>query len=169
MRYTFVHQHDATDCAAACIRKCIKEEVKMKKGMLMWICYILCLLMAGCMEPEVYSTRDITEYRKFEGHISKEKNDIFSGLKIFPTELNENMKQISYYYECGNYALDNNYLIYFECEWEDANFADEIGRLKDLSLTYGEQKKKLFMKRWDFDIRLMYLYMMKICLTWNMH
>lgn len=112
------------------------------------ICFIGCFLLSGCAASEEYLTRDITEYRNFSGHISKEESDIFSGLKIFPQEISENMKETSYYYECGNFALDNNYLICLECNWKEENFQDEVERLNDLTVTYeGKTQDIIYTER----------------------
>lgn len=100
----------------------------------------------GCAawpEKETYSTTNIEEYRNFEGHISEEKEGIFSGLKIFPLELTEEIHSVSYIYECENVAFNNGYFIYLEGVWSEAAFEQEIQRLQSIFLSYGEESKRI--------------------------
>lgn len=107
---------------------------------------IFMLFTCGCAVwpgKETYSTTNIGEYRNFEGHISEEKEGIFSGLKIFPLELTEEMHNISYIYECENVAFNNGYFIYLEGVWSEEAFEQEIQRLRSISLSYREESKKI--------------------------
>jgi len=104
---------------------------------------IIFVISVSVVLPQTYVTTDIKEYRNFSGHIQKEKTDIFSGLKIFPEEITEKMYPVSYYYECGNFALDNNYLIFLECQWAKEAFEQEIVRLENLHVEHNDQRKDI--------------------------
>lgn len=93
--------------------------------------------------PKTYVTTDLTQYQNFSGHIQKEKTDFFSGLRIFPEKITEKMCHVSYYYECGNFALDNNYLIFLECQWENDSFEQEIARLEALHVEHNDRRKDI--------------------------
>lgn len=103
------------------------------------IAFSICYFML----PGTYITTDVDEYLKMSGHIEKEESDCFSGLRIFPEKITEEMQNVSYYYECGNFALDNNYLIYLECEWADGVLEKEMDRLSTLYVEYDSERNNI--------------------------
>lgn len=112
----------------------------------------VCLFMlCGCNSQQEYSTRDIAQYRNFSGHIEMEESDFFSGVQIFPQSISEEMEEVTYLYECGSAALDNNYLIYLECRWDEAAFEIELERIGNLSVTYEGEKKDIVLEETGFS------------------
>lgn len=123
----------------------IYDEVHMKNRMIIGL-IIAIFFLSGCGTPlnaESYITTNISEYRNFKDHIEKEESDLFSGLRIFPLEITEKMQEVSYIYECGNSALDNNYFIYLNCSWQGDSFEKEIERLENISVSNNSITKTI--------------------------
>ena len=120
---------------------------KSKRGTI-WcmVIFVIALFICGCSlwpEKESYSTTNIDEYRNFENHIEGEKDGIFSGLKIFPVKITNQMQDVSYMYECGNIAFNNGYLIYLECSWTEESFENEIIRLQEIFVSNKDETKRV--------------------------
>ncbi len=81
---------------------------------------------------EGYATIDTDNYGIYEGHIEAERQDLFSGLYIFPEQISENASVIDYFYSCEGGGLDNTYQQFLKCGYSEEEYSAEINRLKNI-------------------------------------
>lgn len=98
--------------------------------------------MVKLLEGESYSTRSISDYGNYAGHIEAEKEGFFSLLEIFPAEIPPSAKIEDYYYFCNNGLIDNSYQIYLLCSYEKNDFNNEKERLEAIELTFKDEVHK---------------------------
>lgn len=95
---------------------------------------ILGLFVLGIFSlgSEGYATIDTDNYGIYEGHIEAERQDLFSGLYIFPQRISENASDIYYFYSCHGGGFDNSYQQFLKCTYTEQEYNEEINRLKGI-------------------------------------
>jgi hypothetical protein len=81
---------------------------------------------------ERYATIDTSNYGIYEGHIEAERQDLFSGLFIFPERISENASDVYYFYSCESGGFDNSYQQFLKCTYAEEEYNAEIERLKGI-------------------------------------
>lgn len=105
--------------------------------------FILGLCVLGLFsfgEKEKYRTIDTADYGIHEGHIAGEKQDLFSGLYIFPERISENAGEVTFYYSCEGAGLDNAYQQFLKCTYSEEEYKAEIARLKNIKCEIPSRK-----------------------------
>lgn len=110
--------------------------MKWSKVNIILFAVLLALLFTSCKSSSSYSTTCIADYGVFEGHIDKEREDLQSGLFIFPEVDTEGMTLETYFYHCEPFAFDNSYQICLIATFEPTAYAAEIVRLSDVYAEY---------------------------------
>ncbi len=82
---------------------------------------------------ESYATIDTDNYGIYEGHIEAERQDLFSGLYIFPERISQNASVIDYFYSCEGGGFDNSYQQFLKCTYSQEEYNAEINRLKNIT------------------------------------
>lgn len=83
-----------------------------------------------------YYTKDINEYREFDGHFEKEESGRYGKLYIFPENIPQSAKVNQYYYYGSNKDLfDNSYQIFLEYTLSKEDFEHELERLTNIQHT----------------------------------
>lgn len=85
---------------------------------------------------DTYSTKDINEYRNFDGHFEGELSGRYGKLDIFPETLPKSSVINKYYYYGSNADLfDNSYQIFLEYTLSKEDFEHELERLTNIQHT----------------------------------
>lgn len=80
---------------------------------------------------ENYVTIDIDNYGIYEGHVKCEKEDLRSGLYIFPEEISENAKNVDFLYSCEAFGFSVSYQQFLQCTYPVEEYLVEVDRLKN--------------------------------------
>ena len=127
-----------------------KTRVKKRRKIIALIVTLICFILVAItclatvfavklMAGHSYTTRSISEYGEWSGHIEVEKEGFFTTLDIFPKELPSSAAVDDYYYFCNNGLLDNSYQIYLVCSYNQDDFSAEKDRLHSLELSYKDE------------------------------
>lgn len=109
-------------------------------GVLLLICFGLIILGMLSFGYENYTTIDISNYGIFEGHVKGEKEDLRSGLYIFPNEISENAKDIKFLYSCLSIGFGVDYQQFLECTYSNEEYQAEINRLENIECKINTKK-----------------------------
>ncbi|MDR2105812.1 MAG: hypothetical protein LBP24_00175 [Coriobacteriales bacterium] len=107
------------------------------------IVLIICvgvLLVSG----KSFETQSLKDYGLYEGHVEAE-GALFahSNLLIFPKTLPANAKVNDFFYACSSKGLDNSYQLLLDYQLPPDEFQEEIDRLHNLSVSYGEKTNRV--------------------------
>ena len=100
---------------------------------------IFIVLLLGCImwltfnKNQNYETSDISQYGEMK---NKLKGKVFSGLDIFPKEIENIETKKNYYMQYGRKNLDYSVQVYLECEYGEEQFQQELERLSKMKETY---------------------------------
>lgn len=101
------------------------------------MCLILMIMvqLVGCtnQSKNYYETTQLSEYGTWSTHIEEEREQIHSGLYIFPVSVSDT-QNARYIYKCGTDSLGNNeYCIVLDVLYDSDAFKNETARLQAIT------------------------------------
>lgn len=120
--------------------------MKWHKAIVIWVTMAFILLFTGCESTSSntnYTTNSTEDYGIFEGHIEMEREDLQSGLFIFPEKDTEGMTLKKYFYHCETCAFDNSYQICLTATFDTAAYAKEVARLSNVQAKYNGETHRI--------------------------
>ena len=99
---------------------------------------IITFVLLFTFSCSLINREEYTDINNYESYLSLLKNssDVQSGLFIFPSSVDvENVIEFKYVKEDG--FFDGSYIFYLVCNYDDISYKNEIDRIKNIFINYG--------------------------------
>lgn len=129
-------------------------DLMSKKNILIIICSILAAILLAYIIIKVAGSTlkvhtDKENYFLYLNELQK-KDDVHSGLFIFPNNINQNdIVDFKYFFQDG--IFDGSYLFYVVVKYDKYSLNNEEDRLRNIKVNFEKTEKKILYEENDFD------------------